>query len=249
MAFEASGDIEGSITELRRLISSSVDPSGDGLAFVALADNLRILGRYDEARDIIRKAYAVLNKKDEQYPYVMYVDACIDKELGNRRPSLERLDSILERYASALENPDYEDLKNNILLIRGYDLVELNRSAEARPLLELALSKNLDRPLTLYYLGVCCFDLGDLESAKRNLKEARSLQLDPIYAARTHFYLGIIYHQQGQYAWARQELEWCLQHGLGHLRKNEVIEGLVGTSKALGLEHDARRYAEMLRQL
>ncbi len=250
MVLEASGRMEDAVAELRELIRSTDNPAGDGLAFVVIADVLRELGHHEEARKFVNQVCNILTKKDEQYPYIMYVDACIDEELQDWKSALAKLDLILKQYSGLLESTEHDDLKAKILRIKGIALTFLNRDAEAHPLLELALSKNLERETTLCFLGACCSNLGDLDAAERYLKEALSLQLDdPSFAAKAHRYLANVHFRRGRFAWAKQELEWCLEYGSEHLRKEPIIKDLIGSSKALGLDADVERYSEMLRRL
>jgi hypothetical protein len=107
-----------------------------------------------------------------------------------------------------------------------------------------------ERPTTLYYLGRCCYDLGDLDKSKQSLLEALALNLDSVHVPSAHYVLGLIHHWQGRDAWAIREFEWCLEHDNRDLvPKQKLLTALVQSSKALGLDADADRYSRMSREL
>jgi tetratricopeptide (TPR) repeat protein len=244
---EEAGKYAEAISQLQKLIDTSPDPVDNYLVFIGIANCLRQMGQPEEAREFVRKSYDVLGEKNHYYPSVMFIDACIDQEVGNWQGALAKLDSILERFPSVLQDAEYEDLKMKVLGNRGFALVELKRYGEARPLLEFALGKNYYTHRVLLNLGACCYHLGDLESANRYLTKALQFNLNPGYALLAHYYLAVTLLWQGQHARAKQEFEWCFEHNDGTgVRKDYVLTGLVNTSKALGLKEDADRYSEML---
>jgi len=247
LRLEESGKMEAALSELKKLIGTSEDAVENYLIFIGIASCLGRLHQYVQAREYIGNSYAVLGKNNPYYPSAMFMDASIEEQAGNCERSLAILDSIIEQYPEVLTAPDYEDLKIKVLSMRGIVLTGLERYKEARPLLELAVDKDFGKKRTLFYLGLCCYYLGDLPNVQRYMREALALDLNPQYALSTHYYLAMAYLWQEKNAWAGQEFEWCLLHiEAGGVRRDYVINGLVRTSEALGQKDDAQRYSKML---
>jgi hypothetical protein len=79
------------------------------------------------------------------------------------------------------------------------------------------------------------------------MNAALSLDLDSEYQILVHYYWGLAHRQLGEYAWARQEFEWCLLHNDQRtIHQDAVLTGLVKASEALGLKDEVRKYSEML---
>ena len=247
LELESAGKRKEAVVELRDLLKCSANHAADGFVFAALAENLRVLGHALEARSFVAWAYSVLDKEDTSFPYIMYADALVDGDLKKRTSEIEKLDLLVARYGRLLEKPEHEALRNCVLLNKGIGLTLLGRYAEARPLLETAVILDLDPSATLFHLGNCCFRLRDYEPAERYLRQVTAMELDAAHAARAHYTLAIVCYQRGRYAWARQELEWCLENGGEHLEKDTVVKAIVASSKALGLDEDMRRFSRLLR--
>jgi tetratricopeptide (TPR) repeat protein len=162
---------------------------------------------------------------------------------------LQKLDDISKTYSSFLDRPENQDLREEVERYRGIALYELGKPLAALPLLETAATLEYEKPRTLYYLGRSCYDLGDLGRAKEFLRQALALDLRPLYQPGAHYVLGLCYHWQGQYARAIQELEWCIEHDDNELvPKWKVLTAVINALKALGLEREAERYSEVLRE-
>jgi tetratricopeptide (TPR) repeat protein len=249
MNLNEAGKIDEALSMLHRLVGTSEDCAENHVVLIGIANCLRRLRRYDEARTYVHKAYAVLGKQHHFYPGVMFIEASIEDDQRHFKRAVERLDALLKEYPAVLTDPDYEDLKIKVSGILGINLFNLARYSEARPPLELAVKNNYWIERTLFHLGACCAHLGDLKNAERTLKEALALDLSPAYLLWTHYYLAMTYLWGGNNAWARQEFEWCLAHSDdGAVRKDYIIVGLMKTSEALGQKDQAHRYSEMLRQ-
>lgn len=249
-ALEAAGSYQQAIDALKDLTDSAVDSVDGYLINAGIANNLRKLRRFDEARGYIRKSYDVLAPDSPYFASAMFIEAQIDEETGHLNEALIKLDNIVRRYPRVLADPTHGYLEEYILCIRGIVLAGLRRYEEARPILEGAVAEGCCRERTLYYLGLCCYRLGLLGSAERHLTEALTTDLNPHYAQLTHYYLAMAYLWQGKSAWARQEFEWCLEHvDVGDVPLVHILEGLVKTSRSLGQEEDAERYSKMLNRV
>ncbi|NDQ55639.1 MAG: tetratricopeptide repeat protein [Acidipila sp.] len=225
---QSAGRNEEALSELASLENTSTNPEDNAVVWMAMANCLRFLRRPDEARGPIRSAYSVLGKTSYMYPRIMLIDALLEESHGNWKAELEKLDEILEKHAAVLQNPDNQDLSDEVLRHRGIALSGLGRNVEARGLLERALLDDYEKANTAYFLGTCYFQLGELDLAKQTLGEALSLGLGPRYESSSHYFLGVIHLRRAEFAWAKQEFEWCLEHlEHGGARKDYVITGLM----------------------
>lgn len=242
------GDLEESLAELQGLVGTSTVPDENEVVFFAVANCLRNLHRYDDARQYVGKVFATLNEASPTYPYVMFLDASLDEDTHHFEQALLKFDRILESYPTIATDPYYDELKVSIPGMRGITLTELKRYSEAISLLENAVRDDYWKERTVFYLGACCYELGDFAQARRYLEESLTLDMIPSYKAMARFYLAMTYLAQGQFAAARREFEWCLQHqDEATMRQDYLIGGLVRSLEGLGLHDDAKRCSNMLR--
>jgi len=247
MALEENGKAEEALTILRDLEGAWTDPAESAAWFVGMANCLRLLHQYDQAREVVARAYKVLDKNNPSFPELIFADVCIDEDVGNWKKALKKLDLILERYRDILKDPENESFKKRVFEDRGCALVNLKRYAEARKVLESAQADGFSSYRPLFYLGACCYSMGDLAACKRHMSEALAFDLDSGYSVEAHYYLGLAHLRLGECAWAKQEFEWCFQHeDQSTIWKDAVITGLVKASEALGLKEEARKYSAML---
>jgi tetratricopeptide (TPR) repeat protein len=247
MDLQEAGHAREALQLLQELDGTANDPAELGAWFAGITNCTRLLHRTDEAREFVKKAYKVLEKNNPSYPEINFVDALIEEAVGNWKKALEKFDSILERNRAVLEDPENEDFKKSVIEHRGCILFNLKRYAEARPILESAQAKGFSYYAALFYLGACCYALGDLAACKRHMKAALSFDLDSKYQIFVHYHLGLAHLWSGEYAWARQEFEWCFQQNdQSRIWRDAVLTGLVKASEALGLKDEVRKYSEML---
>lgn len=243
-----AGKLEESLAELQELIDTSTEPDANEVVLFAVANCLRNLHRYDDARQYVGKVYATMNEASATYPYVMFLEASIDEDTQHFEQALSKFDRILEKCPAIATDPFYDELKVSIPGMRGITLTSLKRYSEARPLLENAVHDDYWKERTVYYLGACCYELADFTRAQRYLTESLSLEMIPSYQANARSYLAMTYLAQGQFAAAKREFEWCLQHqAQASMRQDHLIGGLVKALEGLGLYDEATRYSDMLR--
>lgn len=236
------------ISGLTDLVSFSENPADNAAVLLTIAACQRKLRRPTDARKILDDVRSLPGSPTSSHARALFLDASIDLDQGDWEHGLEKLDMLRGKFSSVLDESDNEDLLEDIQKSRGIALYELNRPKEARPLLEQALSLEHDKGATLYYLGRCCYDLGDLDAAREYLERALAIDLHPVYQPSAHYVLGLAYHWQGQNARAIREFEWCLDHDREQrVAKWKVLTGLLNASKTVGLMDDANRYSKLLK--
>jgi Flp pilus assembly protein TadD len=245
-----SGQTEEAICGLRQLLVPSESHEDQATVLLIIGACQEELGRFGEARRSLAGARSLADKNSGIHPRALFFEARMDARERDWKQTLGKLEEIIQGYSSILHQPEREDLYEEVRRYRGMALYELDRPNEALPLLKEAAKVEYEKPAALYYLGRCCYDLGDLEGAKEHLRAALTLQLHPTYQPSAHYMLGLSYRWCGQYAWAIHEYEWCLENDTQQLvARWKVLDALARASKALGLESEADRYSRMLREL
>jgi tetratricopeptide (TPR) repeat protein len=247
VALSESGKVDEAISGLQNL-ADSADNSADEAGILAILGACqKEAGRLDEAKQTLDQARSLADTASWVHPRGLFFEALIDVRQGNWRAVLKILDKIIESYASFLDDPENQDLRQEVDRYRGIALYELDKNRDALPLLEAAATLEYDKPRTLYYLGRCRYDLGDTNGAAESLRRALSLDLRSLYQPSAHYILGLCYHRQGQAARAVQEFEWCLQHDeKGLVPKWKVLTALINALSALGQDQQADQYSKIL---
>jgi tetratricopeptide (TPR) repeat protein len=175
--------------------------------------------------------------------------AVLDIDEGDWKGGLKKLNAIFEKYSTVLQLDDNKDLLEQVQRNRGIALFEMRRFGEARPILETVRSLVYQRERTLCSLGMCNYELEDLDAAKRDFEELLSLNPGPLFQAYSHYYLGRILYAHGQHARAKAELEKCLASTTrGDVSDQILLQGLIYSCKALNLEDEAAHYSAMLKK-
>jgi tetratricopeptide (TPR) repeat protein len=249
LALSETGNDEGAIAGLRLLVSPSNEAEENAAILLTLGGCLERVGRTAEARKTLTEARVLAASDSWIHARALFFDARMDVGERNWRGALGKLEDINRQYSAVLEHPDQEDLREEVQRYTGMALYETGRAMEARTLLEQSSKIDYDRAKTLYYLGRCCYDLGDLDKAKESFVNALALDLDPMFQPSGHYILGLCYHWQGQEARAISEFEWCLEHDeQGLVAKWKTLTALVNSLKALGMDDKAKEYSKQIQQ-
>jgi tetratricopeptide (TPR) repeat protein len=251
MALRDSGREEEAIRELRAMAEESSDPDEKAAHIFAEGVCLLRLGRLDEARKCNRRAADVsvsrgMRARTDSCEAVIYWEERKFKE------SFGVLDKMLKEYSDLLSTPDFRDLYEMVHQRRAILLAEFGRQREARPLLEEALSFQLDaddKAQLLYYLGVALYTLGDKLGAKARFLEAQQDRPDDYASVSSRFYLGVIYSEEGAYGKALHEFEWVEPRvSLTGIPKDRIYGWLARTYRMTGNTSAAERYEKRVAQ-
>jgi len=248
MALRDSGREEEAIRELRAMADEADDPNDpdEKAAFIyGEAVCLLRLGRLDEARKVNRRA-ADVSVSDGMRARTDFNEAFICWEERKFKKSFGLLNKMLQEYSELLSTPDFRDLYEMVHQRRAILLAEFGRQREARPLLEEALSFQLDaddKAQLLYYLGVALYTLGDKLGAKARFLEAQQDRPDDYASVSSRFYLGVIYSEEGAYGKALHEFEWVEPRvSLTGIPKDRIYGWLARTYRMTGNTSAAERY-------
>ena len=190
MALRDSGREEDAIRELRAMGLEALDPDEKAAHIDGEAVCLLRLGRLDEARKCNRRAADVSVSRGIR-ARIDFTEAVICWEERKFKESLGLLNKMLKEYSELLSTPDFRDLYEKVHQRRAILLAEFDRHREACPLLEEALSFQLDaedKALLLYYLGVALYKLGDKLGARTRFLEALQDRPDDYGSISSRFY-------------------------------------------------------------
>jgi tetratricopeptide (TPR) repeat protein len=245
-----SGDDASALVGLQELAASSSSSDINGAALTGASLCLRTLGRMKEARDNLDRAGEHINKGDEGYPWFLLCGASLDIDDEDWKSGLAKFDALLSEHSAWLRLPGNERSLEFVNRKRGFALLALDRPQEALPLLQHAVTLDDERDFVSYCLGKCCYKVGDFEHAEQSLRLATESDLHPDCATEAHYYLGLTYYRRHKHAWAIKELEWCLHSDLSRrVPKAYILKALIIAAKDLGLESEADRYFQMLKEM
>jgi tetratricopeptide (TPR) repeat protein len=246
-ALSDSGRNEEALDGLKELMSRAEAAQDKAAVLLLIGSCLRNLGRLDEARVSVAEAGRLVEQDSEVFAWALYGGAGLDMDQGRWEDALSKFDALLKNFAKILEREENRSYLGDIRRKRGIALLGLDRPEEARPILERAAEGNREKETVSYCLGKCYYKLGKYDQAKHWLQQALTVALDPDYQADTHYHLGLTYYRLGQAARAREQFEWCLEHGQDHgVPIDYILTGLVNASRALGLEKDVERYSKLI---
>ena len=251
MALRDSGREEDAIRELRAMGLEALDPDEKAAHIDGVAVCLLRLGRLDEARKCNRRAADVSVSRGIR-ARIDFTEAVICWEERKFKESLGLLNKMLKEYSELLSTPDFRDLYEKVHQRRAILLAEFDRHREACPLLEEALSFQLDaedKALLLYYLGVALYKLGDKLGARTRFLEALQDRPDDYGSISSRFYLGVIYSEEGAYGKALEEFERVEPHvSLTGIPKDRIYGWLARTYRLSGNPSEAERCEKLVRK-
>jgi len=251
MALRDSGREEEAIHEIRAMAQEALEPIEKAVHMYGEAVCLLRLGRFEEARKCNRQAVAIC-PSNEIRCRVDLNEVFLCWEERKFQECLRMLNNMLKDYSDLLCTPDFRDLYEQVQFRRGLLLTEFSRPREARPLLEEALSFELDaedKAKLLYYLGLALYNLGDKADAKARFLGALQGRNDDAVSISVRYYLGVIYSEEGAYGKALQEFERVEPYASLASIENEKIYGwLARTYRMTGNSSEAERCEKLARK-
>lgn len=248
LTLHKSGRAEEALGHFAALAESASDPTDKASILIDEVDCLNTLGRLEEARQRLGEARHLLPRESEYHSNIEFAEVGILLSESSCQEALQKLEQLLEKNPELLQKPSHKTLYQEIQARRGFLLVELEHSREARPVLEEVLSYGIHTAQVCYYLGICYFDFGEVSQAKERLVEAlkREQKLDDLQKGRAHYYLGMIYHREGAYARAKLEFELCAPLAdQADIPRKYVFGWLEKTCRELNQEKEAERYEKL----
>jgi tetratricopeptide (TPR) repeat protein len=250
LSLDRSGKPEEALLGFRALLTAGDSTQDQVAVLVAIAGALRKLGRASEASQTLDQIYTMAGIDQIEAAPAFYLDACLKIDAREWNEALELLDRAIVDDTSTSSSAQDKNFYQSVREKRGIVLYELGRYREAAQVLEdsVKFAGEDEKPAIQYYLGRCSYNLGDLTRSIRALEEALSGNLHCEWVPSAHYILGLAHHWREEYARALLQFEWCIEHDQdGRVAKWKVLTALVNTLKALGMKHEAAKYASLLK--
>lgn len=238
------GDFEEALRQFSALADQVSDPNAKAGFLLDQANCHTLLGRNHEAELCVAQARTLVETDQVGGLITELGTACFLLEQKRYVEALSAFNLLSNAHAGLLEQPDFQTLRRDISLQRGFILIQLNRYSEALPDLESACETQSDGE-ALLLLARCRLELKQHEAAEQMFLLAMEQGIpDDCYSA-FHYYRGRNYYEWGDFCKAKQEFVLSAQAGTTPTPRAQVYEMLAATCRLLGGHEDAARYAAM----
>jgi tetratricopeptide (TPR) repeat protein len=178
---------------------------------------------------------------------VRYLEIRLAYEEGRKSEALRLLDELVSRYPKQLSIAEFRETSQQVHVLRGFLLADLERWYEAEACLESATPPDKWRSAYCYYLGRCEFELKKYRKAKEKFSEAISLGLISPLESQTHYALGITEYYLSDMRAAKSQFEFCAKAAdKREIDMTRLWEWLGATSMALGQLDEAENYHKLM---
>jgi tetratricopeptide (TPR) repeat protein len=189
------------------------------------------------------------------------VQACAEIDLlratsllkeSRREEGVESLSAMLIEYADWFKNPDSRDVYEAVQLQRAFSLMHLEKNEETRPVLEEAVSFQLESGVqsdVSCHLGRCYHELSLFTLAREQFERANTLGVKEAWQPAFHYYFGYTLYELSDFQRAKREFILCLQSGPSGPEESMRYAMLAATSRKLGEYSEARSYDEKAKSL
>jgi tetratricopeptide (TPR) repeat protein len=236
------------VEQLKALLLEVQDVEDRGNIILYEAYFLARAGRTTEARARLRDVAKLWERTGEHDARMAVVDALLDESEGRAASALKKMNRALQRYRNLWSNDDLRGLYEEIQFSRGRLLATIGDKRLALPILKECLTFERPKPDEYFYvnLGVCYFEDKQCTEAEDALSYALSKDLDTKWKSVAHYYLGLVYYNQGALAKAMNQFESALEASKeARTPPKFIYDALARTSKYLGLDAEAKRYAHL----
>jgi len=168
-------------------------------------------------------------------------------EQDKRDEGVQALSEILIQYKDWLGTSEGRDLYELVQVQRAFTLIHLERKEEARPLLEEAITFQLEsevRSNVHCHLGRCYFESTQYVAAQEQFERAKALGVEEDWQAVFHYYYGYTLYELKEFQKAKREFILCLQSGPSGPESSLRYLMLAATCRKLGERSEARAYED-----
>jgi len=240
-----AGKFAEALEHLKALESNSADTSEKAGYLADMATCYHELGNLSEADSCVAKAKIVIVDDPLGLAQIDYLAAIFLIEENKPEQGLQNLSRIVANNTAILQSEEGRELYQRIQVERAFTLMHLSKNKEARPLLEEALSFELEKETksNLHcHLGRCYSELSEFSQSRDQFLLAESIGVDEDWKATFHYYLGCALFGLSDFAAANRQFIVCLQSGATGPPESLVYRMLAETSRKLGDSERARDY-------
>jgi tetratricopeptide (TPR) repeat protein len=171
---------------------------------------------------------------------------------NRREEGVQRLCAMLVTYADLFKTPDGLEVYEALQLQRAFSLIHLEKKEEALPILEEALSFQLESEVESdlhCHLGRCYHELSKYSRAKEQFERADALGVGEDWQSVFHYYFGYTLYELRDFQRAKREFILCVQSSPDGPPESMRYAMLAATSRKLGEHSEARAYEEKAKSL
>jgi tetratricopeptide (TPR) repeat protein len=179
-------------------------------------------------------------------------DACMMTLIGKNKEGLSLLNEVLQLNQEELQSADSRNLYEEIQRRRGFALTNLERYAEAVPVLKEATSFATALPedmQSIYlYLGICYAALSEADLAKEAYLRAIGFGLGDESEADARERLAVVYYMSRAFAQAKHHLEAALQlpeKAINAQLRKRIYQRMSRVCHYLGQTEEEQKYSQL----
>jgi tetratricopeptide (TPR) repeat protein len=204
-------------------------------------------GRFEDAEKLTAEARNLVVGNRQACAEIDLFRARSLLKVNKLEEGLRNLTAILAEYADWFGNPDSREVYEMIQLQRAFSLVHLERNEEALPLLEEALSFQLEREVQSdlhCHLGRCYHERSQYSLAKEHFERADALGVVDDWRSVFHYHFGYTLYDLKDFQRAKRQFILCVQSGDSAVPESMRYTMLAAATRKLGEHSEARRYYE-----
>ena len=163
----------------------------------------RDLGRFDDAIEAASEAIRLLPPESPNRPYAEFSLACVHESEGKFDLAAQEFKTLLKRHGELLGTNGYIHFRRGVQLRLIANLIVLGRGVEPLSIADGLMTEDIsaeERAELLYREAQAHGLLGRHEKSLRLYQEAVAGPMERSLAARTHFHIGEILYDQGEFS-------------------------------------------------
>ena len=237
---------------LRRNLPNTIIPTSDRndpLYRIAIllqdANRQQSAGHFRDAELSIVEARRLAQGNTQALAEIDFFCALSLLEQDKRNDGVQALSAMLTQHKTWFNAPEGRDLYELIQVQRALSLIHLERKEEARPLLEEAVTFQLDseaRSNVHCHLGRCYHEASLYTLAREQFERADALGVSEEWKPSFHYYYGYTLYELKEFQRAKREFILCLQSGSPGPEESLRYGMLAATTRKLGEHSEARSY-------
>lgn len=240
---------EEALREIDLRLASTLDSNDRVYLFFSASSCYGILRDFKKAQEHL--SFALQQQPDDADTKLNFefIGGVLSQEEGNYGDALRRLTSVLLGHAHTLSQSEFRFMYEDIQQRRAFLLVTLSRFEDAIPVLQEALSFNLENAVrsdALASLGRCYCETHKWVLARNSLSQAQEIGLTKDRERHFHFLFGIACFHTGALIEAKREFEICEQRVTEfNVPIADVYLWLSSITRYLGETAESDRYARL----